>query len=310
MAPLSSLRSRLLGLVLVAVLPSFGILAYAERNHRALLLRNVEEEAQDLARLVAERHQRAVDRARGLLSGLASLPSLRRLDGRACSAELARTLEDAPLYANVGAVLRDGTLFCSAAPLSTPVHLADRAHVRGALETGEFTVGGFMVSRSRGVASFGFGQPVRDASGAVLAVAVASFDLGQLQRDLDTLHLPDGAEVFVTDRDGLVITGRPAPGEMTGHMIDGRILAAARDQTLAELPGGDGAPRIFAFHAVGGAGGDVAMRVSVGVPAAVAQAPVNRIVRNSVLAFLAVALVALVLAAVGAGRSFSPDRSV
>jgi PAS domain S-box-containing protein len=299
-ALLRSLRGRLLGLVLVGVLPSFGILAYAERHQRAYLLQEFEDGARDLARLVAERHQRAVDRARGLLVVVSLLPSVRGLDGEACARELAPVLAEAPLYANVGAVRRDGTLFCSAARLSAEVNLSDRPHVRGPLDGGGFTVGGYMRSRSRGrMASFGFGHPVRDERGEVIGAAVASFDLAQVQRDLDDLPLPDGAEVVVVDGGGLVLTGRPAPGASTGEPLDARLLAAAVAGRPVELAGGDGVARLWAFHAVAGAGGEAVMRAAVGIPAAAAHAPVNRVVRTSMLAFLGVAALALGAALVG-----------
>jgi PAS domain S-box-containing protein len=261
----------------------------------------VEGEALDVARLVAERHQRAVERARGLLVAVATLPSLRRLDGPACSAELAELLEAAPLYANVAAVGPDGGMFCSAAPLAGPIHLGDRSHVRGALERGTFSVGGYMKSRSRGgLASFGFGQPVRDAEDDIVAVAVASFDLGQLQRDLDALPLPDDAEVVVVDQAGVVVTGRPAPGDRAGTRADDWLLAQmARGARVLEADAHDGARRIFAFQDVLGEQGAVAMRVAVAIPAAAAYAPVNRVLRNSALASLAFAILALAAALLG-----------
>jgi PAS domain S-box-containing protein len=299
-ALLRSLRGRLLGLVLVGVLPSLGILAYAERHHRAFLLAEFEDGARDHARLVAERHQRAVDRARGLLVVVSLLPSVRGLDGEACSRELAPILSEAPLYANVGAVRRDGILFCSAAPLSVEVNLSDRRHVRGPLDGGGFTVGGYMRSRSRGrMASFGFGHPVHDERGAVIGAAVASFDLAQLQRDLDELPLPEGAEVVVVDRAGLVVTGRPAPGASAGAPLDARLLSAVVAGRPVELAGADGVARLWAFHAVAGARGEAVMRAAVGIPVAAAHAPVNRVVRASMLAFVAVAALALGIALVG-----------
>jgi two-component system cell cycle sensor histidine kinase/response regulator CckA len=296
----SSLRGRLLALVLVAVLPSFAILIYAERNQRELLVAQIGVEAHDLARLVAERHQRSVDRARGLLVGLARLPSLRALDGAACSRDVAAVLTDVDIYANVGAATPDGNLFCSAATLAAPVNLADRVHFRGPLERGEFTVGGYVRSRSRlGLPSFGFGLPIRSPSGRVAAVAVASLDLVQLQRELDDLPLPPGAEVVVVDRDGVVATGRPAPGDRVGTPLQGPLRASTLAHApAAEVEGLDGVRRVYGFHDVT-AGGETAMRVAAGVPAEAAYAPVRRIARTSILALLAVAAFAIGAAVLG-----------
>jgi PAS domain S-box-containing protein len=139
---------------------------------------------------------------------------------------------------------------------------------------------------------------VRDDAGEVVGVAIASFDLAQLQRDLDDLSLPEGAEVVVVDASGAVLTGRPAPRARVGTPLEARLLqpAAAHSAPL-ELDGLDGVRRIYAFHDIL-AGGAVAMRVAAGLPTATAYAPLRRITRNSIVAFVAVAAVVLLLAVV------------
>jgi PAS domain S-box-containing protein len=296
--PLFGLRVRLLALVLVGILPAAGILLWADRNQRALLREGLREEAHELARLVAERHQHAVERARGLLVGLSRQRSLRALDAEACSAELAAILHDDPLYSNVGGVDPGGNLFCSAVPLARPVNLRDRRHVRVPLDRGAFASGGHVQARSTpGVNAFGFGSPVHDDAGVVVAVALATFDLAYLQKDLAALALPADAEVLVVDAGGRLLTGRPAPAAV-GERLDPRLLAPieAHAEPL-ELDGLDGVSRVYAFHEVM-AGDEVAMRVAAGIPTASAYEPLRTITRRSILAFLAVAAGALALAAV------------
>jgi len=296
--PMSSLRGRLLTLVVVALLPCMAVVAWAEWNTRRLLLDRVQGEARDLARLVAERHQRLVDRSRGILVGLSRLESLRRLDGPGCSADLARLLAETPLYANVGGVKPDGDMFCSGTPLTRPLSLADRFHVRGALDRGSFTVGGYILSRTRGIGSFVFGHPVRDGSGKVVAAAVFSFDLTEMQRELDALALPGDVEAVVVDANGTVVTGIPAPGARVGRPLEPRLLAPMTSNAgLTELEGLDGVRRIYAFQEVDGSRGTIAMRVGAGIPVGSAYAPVDRIVWNSALAFLALTLLAMLAAA-------------
>jgi PAS domain S-box-containing protein len=295
-APFSSLRVRLLALVLVAILPAAAILFWTDRNQRALLVEAVHDEAHDLALLVAERHHQAVARARGLLVALARHPSLRAHDGRTCSAELALILKEDPLYSNLAGVDRSGNMFCSAVPLSTPINIADRRHVRAPLDRGEFGVGGYIRSRARpGVDAFGFGSAVRDATGNVIAVAIATFDLAWLQRDLEDLPLPDGAEVIVVDANDVVLTGLPAPGARIGTRLPPRLIGGGAEVQPVELDGLDGVRRIYAYEDVN-AGHEIAMRVVAGIPVATARAPLQRITRGSLFALLAVGAFALVYA--------------
>lgn len=292
----SSLRVRLLALVLVAVLPSLAILLHAERNHRRLLVRGVERDAQELARHVAEHHQRAVSRALGLLSALSRHPSLRRQQGAACSAELAPLLRSDREYWNLLGVNRRGEVFCSAVPLDGPVNLSDRRHVRVPLAEGLSAVGGYVPARTgMGRHVFGFGTPVRDDTGSVVAVAAASFDLAQLQEDLDALSLPDGADVLVVDPDGVVVATRPSTPGLVGQPLPPELLDAFAPGAVRELDGLDGSRRIYAFQDVA-AGHEVAMRIAAGVPIEAAHGPVRRIVRDALLAFAGVAALAFAAA--------------
>ena len=70
---LSSLRIRLLVPALVALIPALGVLGYATLAQRRLLVNDARSEANQLARLVAELHQRPVDGARGLLLALSHM---------------------------------------------------------------------------------------------------------------------------------------------------------------------------------------------------------------------------------------------
>jgi PAS domain S-box-containing protein len=299
---LASLRVRLLFLVLVAVVPALGILAYAARDQRRLLEAGVEQDAHEIARLLAERNARAVERARGLLIGISRLPSLRALDGERCSRDVAPILSETDEYVNVGAVSLDGQLFCSAAAGRGGVNLRDRDHIRAALETGEFTVGRYLVTRLRGgVPAIGIALPVRGADGRFSAIAIAPLDVRALQRDLEAAELPTRASAVVVDKDGTVVAVRPYDATLVGTRLSGELHGALLAHSDARrLVGLDGLERVFAFHEARDPQGGVALRVVAGIPADDAYAPVDRILRRSLLAFGIVALLALVAAGLAA----------
>jgi PAS domain S-box-containing protein len=293
---LTSLRARLLALVVVAALPAFVITGVAARDSHRLLLDEAEDEADALAQVVGERNQRSVDLARGLLAALAQLPALRALDAPACARAVAPILASAPQFANLGGVAPDGDLFCSAAPPRAPVNLRDRPFVRGPLDRGEFTAGEYAVSRVLSVPALGFGAPVRDAAGNVTAVAFASLDVNVLQRELDALPMPEGSAALVVDRRGTVLAvrpfvpglvGRPAPPELApageGHGAGRRVSEVF------------GARRVWGFRDVL-VGRAVAMRVAAGHPTATAAAAASGILTRSFAGLGAAAVLALLAA--------------
>jgi PAS domain S-box-containing protein len=298
----ASLRVRLLFLVLVAVLPALGILAYSAHEHRRLLEASAEQEAHAIARLIAERNGRTVERVRGVLLGMSRLPSVRAGDGEACARDVAPLVSETVALGNLGAVGTGGDLFCLGVP-GRLANLLDRDHVHRPLETGEFAVGRFVVARSRGVPTVGFGLPVRDDAGKISAVAIANLDLQALQRDLDAMELPRDGAAAILDRDGNVVAVRPFDARLLGTRLPGELHASAlADEGILRAAGPDGIERIFGFHSVRVAAGPAALHAVAGIPVEAAYAPVNRIVLRTFLAFGAVALLALLAAGFASER--------
>ncbi len=290
---LSSLRLRFLLLVLVAVIPGFGIILYAAQAQRRTLEEEAQESARAMARLVAEQQQRSLDSARGLIVGLSRLPGILERDPAACEKAVTPLLRRLPNYANVGAVAPDGVMFCSAAPRSGPVDLSDRPFVRGALRTGGFSVGGYQVSRVLGFPTLAFGYPATDGGPSPKAVVFASLDLAALQREMELLPLPPGAVAVVADRWGVVLSARPQPQRWVGRNYDERIMRKRPPGAVEELEGPDGVKRLFASHEVVLPDGEPVLQVLAGIPSDAAYGPVNRIFGRTLAAFGVLSLLAL-----------------
>jgi hypothetical protein len=155
----------------------------------------------------------------------------------------------------------------------------------------------FARRRIVGSGSIGFGQAVVAADGTLRSVAFASLDVAYLQQRLDGLGLPEGADVQVLDRRGVVITARGHP-ERAGQPYDpARLGALAGARAPIDFPGTDGVLRIHALHTVLDRGGEPVIQVVAGLPTAAVLGPVNRNTRLSLLAFGLVAVMALAAAA-------------
>jgi signal transduction histidine kinase len=282
----------LLAPVLVAVVPTVAIFLALARDQRRLLVDEASGATTRVAQLVAERNQRAVDTARGLLLAIAQMRTVAARDGRACSASLAPLLEREPIFINMGATLPDGVLFCSAAPLRAPVDVSDRAFYREAVRTGNLGVGDFVVSRVAGTGALGLGYPVHDGEGKLAAVAFVSLATAGLQQELDALELPPGAEVAVLDRRGVTLTARPDGPRWAGRPFDAAFVSEVRRADgPVPLVGTDGVRRLYDLRVVTAPDGTVAMHVIAGIPLDAVLDPVNRLVLRAVAwAFVAIAL--------------------
>jgi len=268
-------------LLLAGVLPTTAVLLASSRDNLAHVRGATRREVAALARMVAEQHQRSVDTARGTLLAISRLPAVRAFDSAGCIRALGAVGAATDLWANMGAVRPDGQMYCSAFPMTGPVNLADRAFVQGALRTGDIAAGIHVVSRVRGIGAFGFGYPVRDDAGTIVAVTFASLRTDTLQRQLEALPLPPRVSITVVDRAGAVVTSRPEAGGPAGERLDPEVVRLAMSgESLRERIGDDGVSRVYAFAPVVAVDGP-AMFVVAGVPTETVEEPVRAFARRT-----------------------------
>ncbi|RPH56661.1 MAG: hybrid sensor histidine kinase/response regulator, partial [Acidobacteria bacterium] len=156
---LSSLRTRLLLLVVLAIIPVLGLTLYTNLEERQLRKALVQEHAMRLSRLVSADYERLIEDARRLLVTLSRLSAVRDLNRAACTALFVDLLAQHSSYANLGVIDADGNIFCSAVP-TEEVYLGDRVYFRRAIETRDFAIGEYQVGRITRKASVNFGYPV------------------------------------------------------------------------------------------------------------------------------------------------------
>ena len=275
----SSLRARLLLLVLLAVLPALGLVLFTTWEQRRQAKEAVQGDALQLAELVAADHQRLIEGARQLLAALARLPEVRGQDRGRCSPLLADLLTQYRGYANLGVADTAGNIFCSAIPLARPVNASDRGWFQRALATRAFAVGEYQMGRITGRATVNFGQPVLDGQGRVQAVVFAALDLGWLNELAHGAPVPPGSTFTVLDRTGLILARYPDAERWIGKRAPDAALVTLvlkQGKGVAEDRGLDGVQRLYGFTPLDEGGDAGAVYVSIGIPATAAYAGVRR----------------------------------
>jgi len=299
---LASLRTRLLLLVLLAVIPALGLTLYTNLEERQLRKALVQEHAMRLSRLVSADHERLIADARKLLATLARLPGVREGKRAACDPLFADLLTRHSSYANLGVIGVDGNVLCSGLPMTGQVYLGDRAYFRRARETRDFAIGDYQIGRITRKATVNFGHPVLDNRGHVRVVLFAALDLAWLNELAGRVGLPAGSTLTVIDRNGTILSRYPDEGKWVGKLMpEPLVLNAILNQQgngTTDAPGADGIPRLFSFAPFGAAQSADAY-VSVGIPAAVAFAGANQILARNIAMLGLVAGLALAAAWVG-----------
>jgi diguanylate cyclase (GGDEF)-like protein len=299
-----SLRTLLVGLVLLAILPAFALMLYTVAEQRRSAAANVQTDTHRLVRVLSLNHVRFIEGARQLLIALSQVPAVVARDPAACTAVLGPLLDRYPLYANLGAIETNGIIRCSALPIHGTVNAADRSYFRRAMATREFAVGDYQIGRITNRASINVGYPLLDASGRVQTVVMAALDLGWLNNLTESASLPPGSVMTVVDRNGTVLLRHPDPNEWIGRSQAALpiIQTILREhEGVAREQGIDGVDRLVAFTPLGSTAADASAYVSLGVPATVAFAAADAAFRRGMIGLSAAAVVAL-LAAWWGGR--------
>ena len=297
----SSLRVRLVILILIAVVPALGLMLYNTAEQERLDAASVQKDLSRLATLYAREERQLLEGSRQVLITLAAFLVLHHNDPRACSAFFANLIKDFRRYANFGAVKENGEVFCSAVPLAQPTSAGDRQWFQRVMQTGQFTVSGFRVGRITGkpilLMAYPWTAPGKSTRGAVFA----AIDLEWLNRFAFPWdeQLPPGATLARTDDQGVVLSQQPGPDAWIGRPVPvPGLLAAmlARKRGLLEASNPEGTRCLYAYEPIlsGLSGREVYL--ILGVPKTAALAPSHRALTRNLLWLGIVSMVALLAA--------------
>jgi PAS domain S-box-containing protein len=308
----SSLRTRLMLIVIVAVLPASGIILYSSHREAQRESQQVRSAALRLSQETSTELARFVEGARQVLIVLARLREVRGVNPDQCNRQLAELITEFPQYLNFGVVETNGEMFASGLPLPGPVNLGDRVWFRWSLKTGGFGFGPYQMGRISGQASVNFSYPVRSGAKQVQRVVFASLDLKWFHQQIQQRELPEGAVLIVLDSEGTVLARKPGSEKWAGRKLQDEPLVRKilKEWTgTAETEGLDGVRRLYAFTPVSERGGT--MYVAVGLPRTVALRQVYENRRRSLL-LLGLVTASAIAAAWYVGGAFvvGPVRSL
>jgi signal transduction histidine kinase len=297
----ASLRSRLLLLVLLAVLPAIGLSLYMAIEQRRLAIAEVQADAARLTLTASFEEEQLISTTRQLLVALAQIAEVRQGDPQRCSALLANLLDQYQRYANLGVAGPAGEIFCSALPLNQSVNIADLSYFQRAYQTKSFVIGDYQVGRISGEPSIHFGYPILNESGEVQAVIYAAVNLlwlNQQGTEIDS-QLPPGSTFTKLDTNGRVLVQIPKLPQQLGQLMPEAALLKAVLQSghgSVEMPGADGQRRLYTFSSMRSQlyGGDEYL--IVGVPSLAVFGGVTQALLRNLASLGLVALLTLAVA--------------
>lgn len=277
----SSLRVRLLLLVLVSVVPALGLIHYTASKQREEAAHDAQEDSLKLVRALSAEDERLIESGHQLLVALAKLPQVLKYDSNGCSNLFSDLIGNFKTFTTLAAAKPNGDVFCSGTPGAQPVNFSDRPYFQQVLKTRNFTVSEFVIGRFSKKPVITLSYPSLDEKGDVRAVLVIGLDLSWFHRIVTEARLPEGSSVTVIDHKGVILARNPDPENLTGKSAPEASIVKvvlARGEGTTEAAGLDGVPRLYAFTSLLGMPKSGTVYVWAGIPKKQAFADVDRIV--------------------------------
>jgi signal transduction histidine kinase len=301
---LTSLRFRLVLLVLLATIPALGLILYTASEQRQRAVLEVQDNALRLTHLVSSAQESQIESSRTLLTTVTQLPEV-HAGGTdacvACSTLFGDLLKKHPSYSNIAAADLAGNVFCQGQPTVELTNVADRSVFRRTILSHDFAVGEYHIGRLVGTAEIDFGYPVFGETGQVEGVVFASLDLNWLNRFMVDAPLPAAATMFVIDQNGAILARYPDPNDRIGRASVEPAMATtitSRREGVTEVDGPDGTRLLLAFTPLRSLPDDN-LYVSIGIPKETAFAEADWVLTRNLIALGLVAVLALAATWIG-----------
>jgi len=206
-----TIRSRLLLLVLISVLPALGIIIYSgvERSFREI--EDAKSNAMEAVRSLAYEHERVMGSTRQFLMTLAKFPDIQNLNLTASNRLLESLLKQNPLYGNI-IVLNAQGILCSSARPDRSTSMASSKFFQDVVKTRDFSVGEYVICQSLNRPALHLAYPITDANGKFRGSVGVSLDIARYARMFSMEKLPQGSTLSISDHRGVLLYAYPENG--------------------------------------------------------------------------------------------------
>jgi PAS domain S-box-containing protein len=279
----ASLRSHLLILVVICILPAIVLATYTAVERYKTSITYAYGVSKLAADGIVDRYRQLVLRSHDLLTLMASLPAINDPPAT-CDRALMALRQQIPVYENLAVISADGEFICSAVPISRSFNVSDERWFKQISLTHQFTQDvlspGWLTNKQLLL----FSLPRLDNDGHLIGMLNAEAPPSVLAPPPDESRLAQDAQITIFNRDGTVMMYYPATSGMVGsiqpHAALFQASLSAATTPDVEIRGLDGKLRFYALRQIEsvmpGAGIYIASGVSQGLVERLAFLPLAR----------------------------------
>lgn len=292
----SSLRFRLIILVLFAISPSLIITLYTSIEEKNIATSQIKKEIHQLTYLILSNQNQLIEGIKNFLFIISQLPQVKIGDPELCPKLFKNFLKESPEYLNLGIANIKGDIIASGLPLTKRINISDRIYFKLALKTKRFSIGEYQIGRISGKPSINFGHPVWDNSGQLRGILFIALDLRWINKLCENTDLPQGSEISIIGQDGLILAHHPEPEKWVGRIFSNMetLKRSSSDRgNLYEANGLDGKRRFYASYLISNPQYSGNIYLSVGIPSDVVFSKVNKVLNRSIIILIIIGSLAL-----------------
>jgi PAS domain S-box-containing protein len=248
-----SIRTYLMILVLVGLLPALGIILYSGMERREHDIKIAHERVVALARGLAAKQEGITASTKQMLEAISQVPEVQNMDRRGCEKFFTDLNKKNPIYSIIATIKPDGRMFASSVPFSTGVNYSDRKYFRDAIKTMDFSLGEYSVGRATKLQTFHFAYPITEKNKKIIGVVIAGFRLDMYKDFMTPREESEGFVIGVTDHKGIRLYRYPDPdsditgiGAIVSPATLNHIIGSSKEGSYEGI-GSDGTLRIYAF---------------------------------------------------------------
>lgn len=252
----SSVRARLLLLVLIIALPLVAVLVVFAAQSRQRELAARRESALHAAQLLASDMGKVIASTEQLMRWISQFPEVQSGDASSCNRRLEQLLAHTDGYRGFLVTDPNGATNCLAprGALTTTFDNSASPYFRQAMQSKSFAVTGVItgviIERLSSLPNLSFGYPVLDKHGNVIQVIGTGLDLDDLNTSLGSSPMPPGGAAMVLDANGIVVMHSLGLEQYAGkpHPNAGLVQTVLNDAAgITDTHGVDQVERAYAF---------------------------------------------------------------
>jgi diguanylate cyclase (GGDEF)-like protein/PAS domain S-box-containing protein len=262
---MGGIRFRLVGIILVAVVPLIVAHAVTLSEQRARTIAMAGEQAEDLARRGADLYRDLVFEAKTLLQLLANAPEVSSHSPEACAKFFEEAGHDRVWANGFWVIAPDGRVRCTTVAGGLTLDVSDREYFSTVMKTHKFTVSNFFISRISHVPIAVAVLPVLDSRGSVKYLLAITLRLGWFYRFVGELSGKQHATAWLIGGGGDLLARNPQRPDLIGKNFI--YLASFRDmlsrgEGWLDVPSRDAFGGILGFAQIRGTNARIAVALS------------------------------------------------